>query len=285
MKDIKTVGVLGAGTMGSGIAQSFANSGYSVILFDIQEESLKNARGIINKFNSFYVKKEIITQEESDKMIADMLFTSNLEDLKDCDLVIEAIVEILDVKRDVFKKLDDICKESTIFASNTSSLSISNISTVTRRPDKFVGMHFFNPVPKMKLVEMINTITTSEETKEAIIAVSEKLGKTVVKVEEAPGFVVNRILIPYINEGIGIYADGLSTVEGIDTAIRYGANHPMGPLELGDLIGLDVCLNIMDVLYEGFKDDKYKAHPLLRKMVDANRLGRKTGEGFYNYNK
>lgn len=283
MKEIKTVGILGAGTMGSGIAQNFANTGYEVVLFDIQEESLKNARGIIENFNSFYVKKDIISKEAADKMIDDMVFTSNLEDLKDCDLIVEAIVEILEVKRDVFKKLDEICKEETIFASNTSSLSISEISTATNRLDKFIGMHFFNPVPKMKLVEMISTITTSEETKEAIITTSENMGKKVVRVEEAPGFIVNRILIPFINEGIKIYSEGTASVEDIDTALKYGANHPMGPLELGDLIGLDVCLNIMDVLYEGFEDHKYKADYLLRKMVAGGKLGRKTGEGFYKY--
>lgn len=283
MREIKTVGILGAGTMGSGIAQNFANTGYEVVLFDIQEESLKNARNIIEKFNSFYVKKDIITKEASDKMIDDIVFTSDLKDLKDCDLIVEAIVEILDVKRDVFKQLDEICKPETIFASNTSSLSISEISTATNRIDKFIGMHFFNPVPKMKLVEMISTITTSEETKQAIIETSEKMGKTIVRVEEAPGFVVNRVLIPFINEGIKIYSEGIASIEDIDTALKYGANHPMGPLELGDLIGLDVCLNIMEVLYKGFDDEKYKPDALLKKMVAGGKLGRKTGEGFYKY--
>ncbi len=283
MREIKTVGILGAGTMGSGIAQNFANTGYKVVLFDIQEESLKNARNIIEKFNSFYVKKDIISKEASDKMIDDIVFTSDLKDLKDCDLIVEAIVEILDVKRDVFKQLDEICKPETIFASNTSSLSISEISTATNRIDKFIGMHFFNPVPKMKLVEMISTITTSEETKQAIIETSEKMGKTIVRVEEAPGFVVNRVLIPFINEGIKIYSEGIASIEDIDTALKYGANHPMGPLELGDLIGLDVCLNIMEVLYKGFDDEKYKPDALLKKMVAGGKLGRKTGEGFYKY--
>lgn len=285
MREIKKVGVLGAGTMGSGIAQNFASAGYKVVLFDVQENALNNATNIIEKYNSFYVKKEIISQEESDKMIEDIVFTSKLEDLHDCDLIVEAIIEVLEVKRDVFGKLDKICKPETIFASNTSSLSISEISTSTDRADRFIGMHFFNPVPKMKLVEMISILSTSEETKETIIAASERMGKIVVKVEEAPGFVVNRMLIPFINEGIKIYSEGIASAEDIDKALKFGANHPLGPLELGDLIGLDVCLNIMDVLHKGFEDDKYKADYLLRKMVAAGKLGRKTGEGFYKYDK
>ncbi len=281
--DRKSVGVLGAGTMGSGIAQVFAHAGYKVSLFDINEDSLKGSRKTLANFNKFFIKRDKMTEDESEIMLNNMTFTSNLEDLKDCDLIVEAIVENLKVKQDVFSKLDKICKDSTIFASNTSSLSITEIGSSTSRQDKFIGMHFFNPVPMMKLVEVIKTISTSEETTETIKTISKELNKTPVEVKEAPGFVVNRLLIPFINEAIEIYSDGLASAEDIDAALKYGANHPMGPLELGDLIGLDVCLNIMDVLYEGFEDDKYRAHPLLRKMVAANHLGRKTKQGFYKY--
>ena len=281
--DRKSVGVLGAGTMGSGIAQVFAHAGYKVSLFDINEDSLKGSRKTLANFNKFFIKRDKMTEDESETMLNNMTFTSNLEDLKDCDLIVEAIVENLKVKQDVFSKLDKICKDSTIFASNTSSLSITEIGSSTSRQDKFIGMHFFNPVPMMKLVEVIKTISTSEETTETIKTISKELNKTPVEVKEAPGFVVNRLLIPFINEAIEIYSDGLASAEDIDAALKYGANHPMGPLELGDLIGLDVCLNIMDVLYEGFEDDKYRAHPLLRKMVAANHLGRKTKQGFYKY--
>lgn len=187
------------------------------------------------------------------------------------------------LKKQVFKKLDDLCKEDTILATNTSSLSITEIASSTNRPDKIIGMHFFNPVPVMKLVEVIKGIATSDETKETIMELSEKVGKTAVEVEEAPGFVVNRILIPMINEGVGILADGVASAEDIDQSMQLGANHPMGPLALGDLVGLDVCLAIMDVLYDEFKDSKYRAHPLLRKMVRGGKLGRKTKEGFYKY--
>lgn len=285
MKDIREVGILGAGTMGSGIAQVFAHKGYDVVVFDIQEESLERSKGFIGRFNKSFIKREQMTEAESEEMIENIKFTSALEDLANCDLIVEAIVEILNVKKDVFSNLDRICKGETIFATNTSSLSITEIASATNRPDQFIGMHFFNPVPRMELVEVINAITTSEETKEAIMETSRKLGKTPVEVEEAPGFIVNRVLIPFINEGIEILSAGLASAEDIDTAIKFGANHPMGPLELGDLIGLDVCLNIMEVLYNGFDDEKYRPHPLLRKMVAANRLGRKTGRGFYEYNK
>jgi len=224
---------------------------------------------------------------EGDKIILhtgnNITITTNYEDLKESDLIIEAIAEDMDVKREVFCKLDELCKEDTILATNTSSLSITEIANSTNRPDKVIGMHFFNPVPMMKLVEVINGIATSEETKDKIVELSKTLEKTAVEVEEAPGFVVNRILIPMINEAVGILADGVARAEDIDESMKLGANHPMGPLALGDLVGLDVCLAIMDVLYEEFGDSKYRAHPLLRKMVRANLLGRKTKKGFFNY--
>ena len=205
------------------------------------------------------------------------------KDLSDCDIVIEAASEDPEVKKDYFKQCDELCDAKTILANNTSSLSITDIAAVTNRPAKVIGMHFFNPVPAMKLVEIICGLHTDEETKKVIIDLTNEIGKTPVEVEEAPGFVVNRILIPMINEGIGIVGDGVASVEDVDTAMKLGANHPMGPLALADLIGLDVCLAIMDVLYNDYHDSKYRAHVLLRKMVRGGKLGRKSGEGFYKY--
>jgi len=218
-----------------------------------------------------------------DKILSNITITKEYEDLKDCDLVIEAISEDMEVKKETFSTLDNLCKEDTILATNTSSLSITEIANATNRPDKVIGMHFFNPVPVMKLVEVIKGIATSDDTKNKIIELSKELGKTPVEVEEAPGFVVNRILIPMINEAIGIYADSVASAADIDEAMKLGANHPIGPLALGDLVGLDVCLAIMDVLYEEYGDSKYRAHPLLKKMVRGNQLGRKTKKGFFEY--
>lgn len=282
---MKKIGVLGRGTMSSGIVQVIAQKDIDVVMWvrSIDEAdpnaSLKHIQGGLSRL----VKKERMTQEEMDKIISNITITKDYEDLKDCDLVIEAISEDMQVKKDTFSSLDKICKEEAILATNTSSLSITEIANATNRPDKVIGMHFFNPVPVMKLVEVIKGIATSDETKEKIVELSKDLGKTPVEVEEAPGFVVNRILIPMINEAVGIYAESVASAEDIDQAMKLGANHPMGPLALGDLVGLDVCLAIMDVLYEEFGDSKYRAHPLLRKMVRGNQLGRKTKKGFFEY--
>lgn len=279
------IGILGRGTMASGIVQVFAEKGNEVVMFvrSIDESNPKASISTIEKGLSRLVQKERITKDYMVNTLGNINVTTNYEDLKDCDLIIEAISEDMNVKRETFRKLDELCKDETILATNTSSLSITEIANSTNRPDKIIGMHFFNPVPMMKLVEVIKGIATSDETKNKIIEISKGLGKSPVEVDEAPGFVVNRILIPMINEAIGIYAEGVASATDIDEAMKLGANHPMGPLALGDLVGLDVCLAIMDVLYSEFGDSKYRAHPLLRKMVRGNQLGRKTKKGFFEY--
>jgi len=280
---MKKICVLGAGTMGAGIAQAFAAKGYEVVLRDIKDEFVERGINGINKGLSKLVAKGRKTQEEVDAILARITGTVDLKLAADCDLVIEAAVERMDIKRQIFAELDEICKPETILASNTSSLSITEIATATKRPEKVIGMHFFNPAPVMKLVEIIRGMATSQETFDAVKEVSVAIGKDPVEVAEAPGFVVNRILIPMINEAVGIYAEGIASAEDIDKAMMLGANHPMGPLALGDLIGLDVCLAIMDVLYNETGDTKYRAHSLLRKYVRAGWLGRKTKKGFHNY--
>ncbi|MBC2399654.1 3-hydroxybutyryl-CoA dehydrogenase [Clostridium tetanomorphum] len=282
---MKKICVLGAGTMGAGIAQAFAVKGYEVVLRDIKDEFVERGLAGINKSLSKLVAKGKMTQEDMDAVLSRLTGTVDINMAADCDLVVEAAVERMDLKREIFGELDRICKAETILASNTSSLSITEIATSTKRADKVIGMHFFNPAPVMKLVEIIRGMATSQETFDAVKEVSVAIGKDPVEVAEAPGFVVNRILIPMINEAVGIYAEGIASAEDIDKAMMLGANHPMGPLALGDLIGLDVCLAIMDVLYTETGDSKYRAHSLLRKYVRAGWLGRKTGRGFHNYAK
>ena len=277
------VGIIGAGTMGAGIAQAFAQTeGFTVALCDINNEFAANGKNKIAKGFEKRIAKGKMEQAEADAILG-RITTGTKEICADCDLVIEAAIENMEIKKQTFKELDDICKPEAIFATNTSSLSITEIGAGLKRP--MIGMHFFNPAPVMKLVEVIAGLHTPTEIVEKIKKISEDIGKVPVQVEEAPGFVVNRILVPMINEAIGIYAEGVASVEGIDAAMKLGANHPIGPLALGDLIGLDVCLAIMDVLYHETGDSKYRAHTLLRKMVRGKQLGQKTGKGFYDYTK
>lgn len=276
--------VLGAGTMGSGIVQAFAQKGYEVIVRDIKDELVQSGIVRINNGLSKLVSKGKMTEETKEDILSRISGTTDMNLAADCDLVVEAAIENMKIKKEIFAELDKICKPETILASNTSSLSITEVASATNRPKKVIGMHFFNPAPVMKLVEIIRGMATSQETFDAVKELSVAIGKEPVEVEEAPGFVVNRILIPMINEASFILQEGIASVEDIDTAMKYGANHPMGPLALGDLIGLDVCLAIMDVLYNETGDTKYRSSSILRKYVRAGWLGRKSGRGFYNYN-
>lgn len=276
-------GVVGTGTMGAGIAQVLAGAGHEVIMMARRESSIDRGLATIKKGLARQVERERMTQEDMDALLSRVSGTTELENLRDVEFVIEAAAEDMEAKKELFSKLDEMLDEEVIFATNTSSLSITEIASATNRPGKVVGMHFFNPVPVMKLVEVICGVVTEKEVEDRVFALAQELGKTPVRVDEAPGFVVNRILIPMINEAVGILADGVASAEDIDNSMKLGANHPMGPLALGDLVGLDVCLDIMEVLYNEYQDPKYRAHPLLRKKVRAGHLGRKTKKGFYDY--
>ena len=277
------IGVVGSGTMGNGIAQVAARAGYAVIMCDVKEEFLQRGMSAIDKSLQRDVDKQRLSAEEKTTIIGRVETTTQLETLSSASLVIEAVTEDLKVKSELFKALDRITPDTAVLASNTSSISITKLGATTNRPDKVIGMHFMNPVPVMKLVEVIRGIATSNETYEKVRGLTEKLGKTALDCNDSPGFVSNRVLMLMINEAIFTLYEGVARRESIDGIMKLGMNHPMGPLELADFIGLDVCLAILDVLYDGFGDPKYRACPLLKRYVDAGWLGRKTGRGFYEY--
>jgi len=281
---IRTVGVIGAGTMGNGIAQVAATTGYNVLLSDVEERFLEKALARIEKSVAKLKEKGKI-EEEPATIMGRIKTTTDLGEFKSCDLVVEAVLENFDVKAQIFHSLDEICTDAKVLATNTSSISITSIAATTTKPERVIGMHFMNPVPLMKLVEVIRGYHTSDETYAITGQISQEMGKTPVEVNDAPGFVANRVLIPMINEAIFAVHEGIATAEAVDTVMKLGMNHPMGPLSLADFIGLDIVLNILDVMYEGFKDPKYRPCPMLVKMVEAGMLGRKTGRGFYDYSK
>ena len=280
---METIGVVGAGTMGCGIAQVFLEHGYKVVLNDLNEQFLNNGLTTINKNLEKSLEKGKISAETKKDAMTNLIISKETRVLNECSLIVEAVSENMELKKNILTMLDKICGSTTIFASNTSSLSITALSNATKRPDKVIGMHFFNPAPLLQLVEIIKGLKTSEETFEKVSNIILTLGKTPIKVEESPGFIVNRLLIPMINEAVSIYAEGVANATDIDNAMKLGANHPIGPLALADLIGLDITLDIMENLHKEIGDDKYRPHPLLKKMVRGGLLGKKTKIGFYKY--
>ncbi len=281
--EFKKIGVVGAGTMGNGIAQAFAVAGFDVTMTDVAEAALQKGMATITGSFDRLIKKEKMTAEQKAAALGHIRTATDVGALKDRDLIIEAATENLDLKLKIFKQLDEVAPAGAVIATNTSSISITKIAAATKRPEKVIGMHFFNPVPLMALVELIRGLQTSDETYASVEAVAQKIGKTSVQVKNSPGFVVNRLLCPMINEAIFVYSEGLATAAQIDDAMKLGTNQPIGPLALCDLIGLDVELAVMNVLYDGFKDPKYRPAPLLVEMVEAGYLGRKTGKGFFTY--
>ena len=282
-RKIQSLGVLGSGTMGSGIAQVFAQRGFQVRMTDVRQDLVDRGRESILRSMDRFVQKGNLTPESRDAALKNISVSVSIGELQNCDLVVEAVIEDFQAKAEVFEALDRTCKAETIFASNTSSISITKLASLTGRPGRFIGMHFMNPVPIMQLVEIIRGQETSDETCRTVLDVARELGKTPVEVQDYPGFVSNRILLPMINEAIFALMEGVGSRESIDTVMRLGMNHPMGPLALADFIGLDVCLNVLRVLHEGFGDPKYRPCALLVRMVDAGLLGRKSGRGFYDY--